>query len=929
MPKGKIQEIYPEKYELKERMEKDWQTFLNNDTYLIFDEKHNMVKNINQLTKFPRQSLFKFRKRRKIRQFIKKTHELIEEINEYNDNFIKRRLKEYSSFFEGKDDDLKYPLDDDQRLAIVKDEKHNLVIAGAGSGKTSVISSRIAYLIRRYDKVDKERILALAFTKVAADEMKERLRKNYGIEIDISTFHALGRSIIEDELGHKPKLLFDGNDKKQYELIQNLFMDVLNEIKYQNILIKYLAYHSEQEVKKESFEDKEEYYKYMRNKKYSTLNDISVKSISERDIGNFLFLYNIQFEYETLVEWVDESEEDREYHPDFYLPEHDVYIEHWGLNKENQVPDWFTITTEEYLELRQWKLEQFEKHDKNIIETWDYERNSEELIPKLKEKLKQTISNIEFTPLTYDELVEKTFAFKDKRNEIVKLVGNFIKISKSNFFTVQDINERIKSKKYSKKQRLFGELALEVYKRYQDYLNKENRIDFNDMINLAVELAKRNPEKYINRYQHVLVDEFQDISYQRLELIKCFVNVDSNTKLFCVGDDWQSIYQFTGSDVRFFVNFNDYFPNPEITYLNSNYRSSQTIVGMSNELISNNKKQIAKETRSTHDLGMQPVFIDFTSKFNHNYKIQYENIYNLIQILLNDGVEPNEIMVLSRFNKYLKELEIFCGARGVPTESKRGGVRFYSAHKSKGSESQHVILTDMTSGLYGFPCEIQDSSVMELAKRFESDGFIDEERRLFYVALTRSKKFLYIYSMEQSNSMFLNEINPYLMRLRLDTTKRWDEGLSDYMKSFIKGILPDTPISCPKCDSFLVKRSGSKGNFLGCSHYPKCNFTQDLDDLSERYENKKILTVNSLPRVCGKCGKQLAIRKGSYGGFLGCMGYPNCKFTINLSQDNPIICPNCNSPLTVRKGQYGTFLGCTNYPRCKYILDFKSRNRRR
>ena len=918
-----MEQSFQEKYKTKNKLEKSWQDFITRDTYLTSDEKGRFFSEINQLTKFPRHTIFQFKVRKVIRKFRKVLHALIEEINKYNDYFIENRLINYRSFLDGKDDGLKYPLDEEQRLAVIKDDKHNLVIAGAGSGKTSVISSRIAYLIRRKDKVNKNKILALAFTKVAADEMKERLKKNYSIEIDISTFHALGRSIIEEELGHKPKLVFDGNDKKIYELIENLFMDMLKEVKFQAILIEYLAYHSEQEVKPESFENRVEYYKYMRNKNYSTLNDISVKSISERDIGNFLFLHNIKFEYEPLLEWVDKSEEDKEYHPDFYLPDYDVYIEHWGLNRNNQVPEWFTKTTEEYLELRRWKLEQFETYNKILVETWGHERLSEELVPNLKEKLKKVIPRIEFTPLTYRELVEKTYEFKDKRNEVVNLVGNFIKISKCNFFTVPDITERIKAKKYSKKQRLFGELALEVYKRYQDYLNKENRIDFNDMINLAVDLAKREPDKYINRYDHVLVDEFQDISYQRLELIKCFVNENSNTKLFCVGDDWQSIYQFTGSDVRFFVNFKDYFPNPEITYLNNNYRSSQTIVSISNELIARNKKQIAKETRSTHDIGMQPVFLDFTSGFNYNYKIQYENIYNLIQILLDDGVKPNEIMILSRFNKYLKGLEIFCGARGVPTESKHGGVRFYSAHKSKGSESQHVILTDMTSGLYGFPCEIQDSSVMELAKRFESDGFIDEERRLFYVALTRSKKFLYIYSIEQSNSMFLNEINPYLLRLRLDTTKRWDEGLSDYMKSFVKGILPDTPISCPDCDSFLVKRTGKKGNFLGCSHYPKCTYTQDLEDLSKRYEDKKIVTVDSLPRFCKQCRKPLAIRKGPYGGFLGCTRYPKCKFTFNLSGDKPIICPSCGSPLVVRKGQYGAFLGCTNYPRCKFLLDNK------
>jgi len=927
MSKAIIQESFQEKYKIKNILEKSWQDFIKKDTYLISDEKGRFFSKMDQLAKFPRVSFFKFKQRKVIKQFKRVLEDLASEIKSYNDYFIKDRLRNYRSFFEGHDDKLKYPLDKNQRLAVIKDDKHNLVIAGAGSGKTSVISSRIAYLIRRKDKVDAEKILALAFTRVAADEMKERLKKNYGIEIDISTFHALGRSIIEEELGHKPKLIFDGNQRKIYDLIEKLFRDVLKVEKFQKILIEYLAYHSEQEIQPESFENKTEYYKYMKNKKYSTLNDISVKSISERDIGNFLFLHNIKFEYEPLVGWVDESEEDKEYHPDFYLPDYNIYIEHWGLNKNNQVPNWFTKTTEEYLQLRAWKLEQFKTHNETLVETWDYERLSEELIPNLKEKLKIVIPKIEFNPLDYDELIEKTFEFKEKRNEVINLVGNFIKISKCNFFSVSDIGERIRAKKYSKKQKLFGELALEVYKKYQEYLNNESRIDFNDMINLAVELTKKEPEKYINRYDHVLVDEFQDISYQRLELIKCFINENSNTKLFCVGDDWQSIYQFTGSDVRFFVNFKDYFPNPEISYLNSNYRSSQTIVGISNELIANNKKQIPKETHSAHDIGMQPVFIDFTSSFSFNPKIQFENIYNLIQILLDDGVEAHEIMVLSRFNKYLKDLEIFCGARGVPTESEHGGVRFYSAHKSKGSESQHVILTDMTSGLYGFPCEIQDSSVMELAKRFESDGFIDEERRLFYVALTRSKKFLYIYSMEQNNSMFLNEINPYLMRLRLDTTKRWDEGLSDYMKSFIKGILPKTPISCPNCDSFLVKRTGKKGNFLGCSRYPKCNFTLNLEELSDRYGDKEILTIDSLPKFCDQCGKHLAIRKGPYGGFLGCTGYPKCKFTFNLSDDNLVICPSCRSPLIVRKGQYGMFLGCTNYPKCKFSIDSKKLRR--
>lgn len=156
----------------------------------------------------------------------------------------------------------------------------------------------------------------------------------------------------------------------------------------------------------------------------------------------------------------------------------------------------------------------------------------------MKEKLILTNPKFEFILLSYKELVEKTYEFKEKRDEIAGLIVSFIKIAKSKFFTENDIGKRIKSGKYSKKQKLFGQLALEVNRRYQLVLKEEAKIDFNEMINVAVDLIKREPEKYLDRYDHILIDEFQDISHQSLELIKCFVNEKSKTKLFCVGDDW-------------------------------------------------------------------------------------------------------------------------------------------------------------------------------------------------------------------------------------------------------------------------------------------------------------------------------------------------------------------------------------------------------
>ena len=843
MTKGNIREIYREKLEHKKKVEDDWQSFLKKDTYLIFDEKQQFIDTINQSARIPRISWFYFKTRKKLKIIKNDLTRLKEVISNYNNIFIRRRLEEYSSFFDGKDDNLKFPLDEDQRLAIIRDDKHNLVVAGAGSGKTSVLTARIAFLIRRKDNIDPDRILALAFTRNAAKEMEERIRKNYRLEVSISTFHSLGWSIIKQETKKRPNLVFNGDKNDQYLLITDILKNLLNDKKYQDILIQYIAYHPEQEVKEESFEHKREYYRYMRNKKYTILNNIEVKSIGERDVGNFLFLHNIEFKYEPLVEWVDKSEEDKQYHPDFYLPEYDIYIEHWGLNERCEVAPWFTITSQEYLEMRKWKLGQFEKHQKVLVETWNYEKSQGDLTDNLQKKLKDVNPEIEFIQIPYEELVEKVFNFREQRYEISNLIVSFIRIAKANYLKPKKIEKRINSGKYSKKQVVFGKLALEVYRRYQEFLLRDDKIDFNDMINLAVKLVKANPEKYYKKYDHILIDEFQDISHQRMKLIQRFVNENSKTKLFCVGDDCQSIYQFTGSDVRFFVNFKDYFPNPEISILNRNYRSSREIVAMSNDLISNNKKQIKKNAYSVIGQAQQPIFIELTEKLGYSFRSQISNYYNLIKTLLSNGVPPSDIMVLSRFNRTLKDLEQHCGANGIPTEYKAGGIRFHSVHGSKGLESTHVIIMNANSGLYGFPCEIQDSSVMELAKRFVTDSHFEEERRLFYVALTRSKKFLYVYSIEDKNSMFLNEINPYLMNIYIDTGERWHQGLSEFFSNYVKGISLEVPIICPRCGRLLTEctRKVDGHKFMGCTGFSKtgCKYTYDLDTFVN-YQNHPI-----------------------------------------------------------------------------------------
>ncbi len=753
------------KQELDEsEIRQQWHNFLSKNTYLIYDEKRYFIIKISQLSNFPWHYWLDLRLYRKNKRNLENLLLFRRSVESYNDGFVESRLHEYKSFFDGSDDGLKHSLDEDQRISVIRDDKHNLVVAGAGSGKTSVITNRIAYLIRRKDKIPKGKILALAFTRVAAQEMEKRLLSDYDIKINISTFHKLGKDIIYENTSEKPTLIFDRSDpSKEKDLFNKLFFRVIKQKGFRSIFLKYLAFCMDQEVEEASFSDKAEYHRYMKNRKYTTLNNKKVKSISERDIANFFFINEIDFVYESTADWA-EVAEGKKYDPDFYLPAYDIYIEHWGLNEKRQVPKWFSKTSEEYREERKWKLNQFKKHNKILVETWEYERTNNLLISNLKKNLIKLDDRITFSPMSYRDLVEKTFEFKEKTGEITDLIISFVKIAKSNYLETNEISRKLKSKKFTQKQRLFGQLALEVYRIYQSFLESENKIDFNDMINKAVLLLQQNQGRYKNKYDHILIDEFQDISYQRLELINCFVNNKSNTKLFCVGDDWQSIYQFTGSEVNFFVNFYKFFPNPECTSLKRNYRSTQRIVAMSNKLISFNDSQISKEVYSRRELGKKVFFYEISDKLRYDDKRQAAHVYSLLKELLDSGVKPDDIMILARFNRNLLNLKQYCGSKRIPINEKYEGIRFYSVHKSKGSEASYVFLIDIVSGMYGFPCEVNDSSVLELAKRNVNSNHFEEERRLFYVALTRSKKFLYIYTKEKEHSIFIKEINQYLQK---------------------------------------------------------------------------------------------------------------------------------------------------------------------
>lgn len=760
----------------KIRLSSEWKNFLERDTYLTSDLKEKLLHEDYFTLIFYKFFFISKKVRVAFKDYNQFMTKIDNDVNGYNDKFIKTRLEQYGEFFESKKY-RKFPLDDEQRRAIVIDDRHNLVIAGAGAGKTEVLTSKIAYLIKRQDKpmIRPEKILALAFNNKAVDEIKMRMKEVYGIEnVSITTFHKFGKGVYNNEEGSDNSIIARGDinhyNQVRKSIIKEKITALLSDKSFQDIYLNFISSHLEEEEKEENFDEKLEYYEYMRNRRYTTLNNERVKSIAERDIANFFFTHNIDYEYEKEADWIKNNKQ--VYHPDFYLPKYDIYVENWGLDKNDKVPEWFSgkNPSEEYLKNKEWKINQFDKYKKKLVQTWDYERVDGRLIQKLMERLKEQSEQIKFERLSFKEIVEKTFSKKDNRDEINNMLLSFIDIAKANGIDADKIKDRTKSNYYSDRQKLFGELALKVFLAYENHLSQEKKIDFNDMIIKATKSLRDNRKKYNDKYDYILIDEFQDISKPRWDMIMALLECNPNTKLFCVGDDWQSIYGFAGSEIDYFVNFSKKLKYCKELSLTTNYRSSRAVVDMSNHLIKHNQNRTEKEIRpckQNENILKKANLIILPPNASNDLNLRVERAVEEIRHIIRKGVHPNDIMVLSRFNKILDQIIMRCSNSEpkIPVKDngeKTNGVTLCSVHKSKGLEAKYVILLDIISGTYGFPSEIEDSSIFEIAKNYKKKKSFEEERRLFYVALTRSKEHLSIFTIKDNQSIFLKEISQFI-----------------------------------------------------------------------------------------------------------------------------------------------------------------------
>lgn len=808
---------------------------------------------------------------------------LTEYFDSANNQFIQNESVKYDSLLSNIDGKS---LDEQQRTAVINDEDRILVLAGAGSGKTLTISAKVKYL---YDikKVNPKEILLISFTKKSAQEMTERIQKKLNIPVEATTFHKLGLDIIKKANDFRPEIA-DENSLAQF--VHNFFEnEVVNHPDLVKALTEYFAYfleipddlekHSslgelyeeEKNADLETLKSKYAREKYIKetgiekSKVYKTLNNEQVKSKQETQIANFLFMNGIKYEYEKLYPFEREDPQRKAYRPDFYLTDYDIYLEHFGISKDFTVPWLSEVEEKKYLDGIQWKRAFHQEHNTKLIETYSYYSSEGILLKKLQEILEQ--NGVELKARDFTDVFNTVYASKSNKyfSEFINLCCTFINLFKSDNFKIEQIEELKKtycesepSEFLCNRTELFLDIIKIILSEYQNSLTTNNSIDFSDMINIAAEKVEAGCE--IIPYKYVIVDEYQDISKSRFNFLKAIVD-KTNAKLFCVGDDWQAIYRFAGSDISLFTDFEKYFGYTKILKIEKTYRNSQNLIDEASNFVLQNPLQLKKQLRSDKKLDYPLVFWGYDEE---PYKA-LEQAFN--KIISEFGINSS-ILILGRTSHdkdILKKSGLFRFSINNRQEVidyikvPEVQIDFLSVHKSKGLEADNVILLNFKNDKLGFPNQIADDDVLNLVLTNAEKYKFAEERRLFYVAITRTKNRTFVLTENKNPSPFFKEFK---------------ESDSVCFVN-IKKVDQEKQTLCPLCKTGTLYKVQHEGRyFVGCSNFPKCDYT--LRDA----------TILLNPKKCPACGGFLVKRKGkNHHWFIGCTNYPYCEYTEEIIKD--------------------------------------------
>ena len=807
-------------------------------------------------------------------------------IARHNEQFIQRHLMDDKEYLDSilTPVDPRIKLDEEQRRVVLSDEDYTLVIAGAGAGKTTTVSAKVRYLVEKKG-ISPDQILVISFTNKAVGELRDKINKDLGIPCPVTTFHKTGYAILRRQDAERRMIVDQGF---MFNVINNYLKgNILENPELVDKLILFFGSYFDAPYEGDDLND---FFNYISKADFSTIrgniDEYSEKIINERtgkcqtiaretlrsaqevQIANFLYLNGIEYTYEKPYPYSIASSY-KVYTPDFTIIQGDkvAYLEHFGITQDGKNSRYNAEQLTKYKREVNDKVTLHKKHGTDLIYTFSAYNDGRALLDHVREELIK--HGFELQPRSSKEVFEKIVNTEENRyiSRLVNLVCTFIQNFKTNGYTTEKFFAWNATSK-NERTKLFLTICEQCYHEYTKCLKERHAIDFEDMINDSARILREAEERHIvPDFKYIIVDEYQDISRQRFDLTKELSNL-CDAKIIAVGDDWQSIYAYAGSDITLFTRFKETFGYGLELRITKTYRNAQEIIDIAGGFIQKNTEQIQKALISPKHISNPVIIQTYTENVDRKqyegkggkFFLLGETVEKLMKEILAENPQSS-ILLLGRYGfdgfNLTKSADFEYWEKTGNVTSKTFAdieMEFMTVHRAKGLGYDNVIIINAIDSVYGFPSKIQDDPVLHYVVKTDRSIEYAEERRLFYVALTRTKNRVYIVTPQQRPSEFVREL------------------VKDYPNVTLRGQLDESQHNtgeikqCPVCGYPLQLRyKKAYGLKLWiCSNEPEiCDYiTNDLHS-----EGMSILK-------CDQCKDgYLIIKQGKAKPFLGCTKY--------------------------------------------------------
>ncbi|MBI1930089.1 UvrD-helicase domain-containing protein [Candidatus Poribacteria bacterium] len=675
------------------------------------------------------------------------------------------------------------PLDSEQAAAVAATEGDVQVVARAGSGKTRTLVTRAIFL-QKHCRVFPRELLLLAFNKKAAKDMKSRLAQALGENLPyVMTFHALAYALVHPE----EDLLFDdastdqlGLSREVQEVIDEHVMSEKDSVRIRELMLAHFREDWERIVDGRFQMTMDEFLAHRRSLPRESLKGDYVKSFGEKVIANALFEHGVEYRYERNFRWNEVN-----YRPDFTILtglKSGVVIEYFGLKGDADYDEMSEQKRTFWAERDGWTLLEFSPTDLMSNGVDGFARI---LLQKLQE------AGVPWERRTEEEIWElvRRRALDSFTTAMRTFVGRCRKLNLS----PNDLESMVAGHTAClTAEAMFLDVGVSIYRGYLERLVAGKKEDFDGLMWRSVSLVRDGQTQFardkgrergdVAQLRFVMIDEFQDFSQMFFELVDAIRSANPHVQFFCVGDDWQAINTFAGSDLVFFTDFNRHFRRTSRCYLRTNYRSPESVVAIGNALM-DGRGPAAEPERG--DAGQ--VWLCKLDEFRPSVPEQARHkgdeitpaVLRLVSSFLDRGLG---VVMLSRRNGVTWYVNYDDARSGMPDalvrfqehvrsflpEEDRGRVRVSTTHKYKGLEDSAVIVLDAVERSYPL---IHPNWVFLRVFGDSIDHIEDEERRLFYVAVTRTKDSLALVTESLTESPYLGDIRRHV---RLDSLS-WEQ----------------------------------------------------------------------------------------------------------------------------------------------------------